>query len=103
MCVLSGQAHRPESSTGSERSPDLIDFDLFQYFRFVVNNNTVLGFSNDTSACFSSATMMFSAVCAAGANFDQFVFFDEVHPTARMHERVGRALFAALPGGVNID
>ncbi len=32
----------------------------------------------------------------AGA-IDEFVWFDEFHPTARVHDRIGRALFAFVP------
>ncbi|HKF96071.1 MAG TPA: SGNH/GDSL hydrolase family protein [Gammaproteobacteria bacterium] len=96
--LLAASVHQIEA----EHSLNLIDFNLFQYFSFVINNNIALGFSNDTAGCYSSAAMMFNAGCASGANFDQFVFFDEFHPSARMHERVARALFAVVPDGINI-
>ncbi|SJM93174.1 hypothetical protein CRENPOLYSF2_3120001 [Crenothrix polyspora] len=28
---------------------------------------------------------------------NSFVFFDEIHPTQRVHERLGRALFSVVP------
>ncbi len=42
-------------------------------------------------------SLTFNPACDSGTNFDTFVFFDEVHPTARAHERIGRALFIAVP------
>jgi hypothetical protein len=35
-------------------------------------------------------------------NFDKFIFFDELHPTKRIHERVGRGLFAVIPEFVDV-
>lgn len=76
---------------------DLDYFNLFRRFRFIINHSIALGFTNYTGACFSSVTFTFYPRCAAGANLDRFVFFDEIHPTARTHALVGRALFAAVP------
>jgi phospholipase/lecithinase/hemolysin len=86
---LSGRMHRIER----DLNLDLIDFNLFQFFRFVIKNSVALGFTNSDDACFSSVTFIFHPDC----NFDKFVFFDELHPTKRVHERVGRALFAVVP------
>jgi outer membrane lipase/esterase len=86
---LSGKMHRIER----DLNLDLIDFNLFQFFRFVIKNSVAVGFTNNDDACFSSVTFIFHPDC----NFDKFVFFDELHPTKRVHERVGRALFAVVP------
>jgi outer membrane lipase/esterase len=76
----------------------LVDFNLFQFFRFVIKNSVALGFTNSDDACFSSVTFIFHPDC----NFDKFVFFDESHPTKRIHKRVGRALFAVVPELVDV-
>jgi phospholipase/lecithinase/hemolysin len=55
--------------------------------------STSPSFTNSDDACFSSVTFIFHPDC----NFDKFVFFDEFHPTKRIHERVGRALSAVIP------
>ncbi len=34
--------------------------------------------------------------CNYGFNADQFVFFDEIHPTARVHSIFGEAFLKAL-------
>jgi phospholipase/lecithinase/hemolysin len=88
---LSRRVHRTEY----DHSLDLIEFDLYQFFRLAINNSIALGFTNNNEACFSfsSVTLIFHPDC----NFDQFVFFDEIHPTQRIHVRVGRALFAVVP------
>jgi phospholipase/lecithinase/hemolysin len=80
---------------------DLVDFNLFGYSHFIASNNLALGFTNDADACFSSVSLTFNPACDSGMNFEKFVFFDEVHPTARAHERIGRALFTAVPVPIN--
>lgn len=86
---LSGRVRRIER----DLNLDLVDFNLFEFFRFVIKNSVALGFTNSDDACFNSVTFIFHPAC----NFDKFVFFDEFHPTKRIHERVGRALFALAP------
>lgn len=76
---------------------DLVDFDLFSFYRSVFRNRTALGFTNASEGCFSTLTLTFNPDCENGANFDKFVFFDEFHPTAKTSERIGRALFAVVP------
>ena len=76
---------------------DLVQFDLFSFFNFFMENNEALGFTNTTDACFSSVTFTYDPECLDGAAFDQFMFFDEIHPTARLHQRTGRALFSIVP------
>ena len=76
---------------------DLVEFDLFSSFQFVMSNNDALRFTNTTDACFSSVTFTFDPDCLDGDAFDSFIFFDEIHPAARMHERAGRALYSVVP------
>jgi phospholipase/lecithinase/hemolysin len=47
------------------------------------------GFTNVTAPCFDGAS-----VCA---NPDQYIFWDTVHPTARVHQILGDAFTAAVP------
>lgn len=91
---LSGRIRRIER----DLNLDLVDFNLFQFFRFVIKNSIALGFTNSDDACFSSVTFIFRPDC----NFDKFIFFDELHPTKRIHERVGRGLFAVIPEFVDV-
>lgn len=68
-------------------------FDLFKLFGRIITKSDKLGFSNSTDPCFSSALMTFTPGCNFGLNFNQYVFFDEIHPTARVHAMVGEAMY----------
>lgn len=87
------------SMRGIERDldTDLVEFDLFSFIQFSITNSDALRFTNTTDACFSSITFTFHPDCLDGEAFDRFTFFDELHPTARSHERTGRALFSVMP------
>lgn len=80
-----------------ELGVDVVVFDLFRMTEFVRNDGPALGLINVTDACFSSLTFTFFAVCEEGAKLDQFLFFDEMHPTAVAHDRLARGLFALVP------
>lgn len=68
-------------------------FDLFKLFGRIIEKSDKLGFSNNTDACFLSELGQFTPGCAFGFNFDRYVYFDEIHPTARVHAIVGEAMF----------
>ncbi len=78
-------------------------FDLFSFFNELVEKADYYGFSNTTDACFNSADSTFHPDCDFGSNFDGFVFFDEIHPTARVHELVGEALYETLNSAKTIE
>ncbi len=80
---------------------DIGEFDLFRFFAAVKADASALGFANTGDACFSSVTLTFNADCEFGDNFDEFVYFDDIHPTARAHERTGQAIFALVPEPVS--
>ncbi len=74
---------------------NIAEFDLFKFFNKLVRKADRYGFSNATEACFSPdiyPTTLFHPDC----DFDQFIFFDEIHPTARVHALVGEAFHQAL-------
>ena len=79
-----------------ENGIEIVEFDLFKFFKKLLRKADHLGFTNTTDACFSSITFSFHPDCNFGASFNQFIFFDEIHPTARVHALVGEALFEAL-------
>jgi len=79
-----------------ENEIEIVEFDLFKFFKNLLRKADHLGFTNTTEACFSSITFSFHPDCNFGANFDQFIFFDEIHPTARVHALVGEAMFEEL-------
>ncbi|MFV1992615.1 MAG: SGNH/GDSL hydrolase family protein [Acidiferrobacterales bacterium] len=64
---------------------DIEQFDLFKFFGKLIKHANKYGFDNATDACFSSATLIVNPAC----NFENFVFFDEIHPTAHAHAIVG--------------
>jgi len=74
----------------------IIEFNLYRLFNNIVVNASLLGFSNNTDACFSTFAGAFHLDCNDGLNANQFVFFDEIHPTARVHGIFGEAFFKAL-------
>jgi len=77
----------------------LVQFDLFHFFRDVLENGKSLGFDNTRDACVDNPLLpaVPSVDPACLSDFDRFVFFDEVHPTNHVQQRVGRALYALVP------
>ncbi len=74
---------------------DIQRFDTFKFFRFVRKNADLLGFTNSQDACFRTAVFLATGVpqfhpdCNSGLGFDEFVFFDEIHPTAKVYLLTG--------------
>lgn len=75
---------------------DIVLFDLQAFFNNIITDSKAYHFNDTTHACFSSVSFVFYPICNA-TKIDSFVFFDEIHPTQRVHERLGRAFFAAMP------
>jgi phospholipase/lecithinase/hemolysin len=80
---------------------DLVLFDVFTFFNNIIKDSRIFLFINAKNACFSSVGVVFYPVCS-NTQLDAFVYFDEIHPTRRVHERVGRAMFALIPLCVRI-
>ncbi len=72
---------------------------LFDINREVLDNATAYGLTNLVDPCFLGfdSVPMFHLECDNGANIDTFAFFDAIHPTKPVHERIGRILFAFAP------
>lgn len=68
-------------------------FDLYKLSDRIIDKGDKLGFTNTTDACFSSELGQFNPGCNYGYNFNQYFWFDEIHPTARVHAMVGEALY----------
>jgi len=68
---------------------DVMYYDTAGLLRDVYNHPATFGFSNVTDACFNGVT-----VCA---NPDQYLFFDDFHPTAATHALLARE-FAVVVG-----
>lgn len=78
---------------------NISEFDLFKFADKLVKKADSYGFNNATEAWFSPVIYpitLFHPDCENGMNFEKFIFFDEIHPTARVHELVGEALYEAL-------
>ena len=78
----------------------LTDFDLYGYNANILANAAALGFTNTTDRCYtntpgSSAT---SAACGPNAeNINSFIYWDDIHPTARLHALWAQGFEAAVP------
>ncbi len=70
---------------------DLVEFDVFDFLRFIRANGNALEFTNTEDPCFRFSP---PGVCS---DFNSYVFFDSIHPTGRTHERAARAFFAFVP------
>lgn len=92
---LAKAIRRIERDTGL----NLIEYDLAALFDDVLQDASALGYTNSDEACFFSSTQTPNPACESGGDllFDEFFFFDEVHPTAVTHERLARAFFAFTP------
>lgn len=85
--------------TQKELNLKLVQFDLFDFFHTVLTNGDGLGFADTRHACIDNPLLPVAVddTPQCLTDFDRFVFFDEVHPTNHVHQRVGRALFALVP------
>lgn len=67
----------------------IIRFDFFKFGEDVLASADKLGFTNTTDSCLA---LLDSEEC----DFDSFVFFNELFPSAKVHELLGTALTFAL-------
>ena len=72
------------------------DFSLFTFTRLLKPTAPLFGITNTRDACFNSQSLTFNPDCDGGANFDKFSFFDEFHPTAKVHRLIGQAIFKVV-------
>jgi len=83
-------------------------FDLYSFNNGIVANAASLGITNTTDPCYASyggvtntAPLVINPACGAidpatnqAANIGQFQYWDQIHPTAKVHEAFGKALYA---------
>ncbi|NOT85975.1 MAG: SGNH/GDSL hydrolase family protein [Methylococcaceae bacterium] len=74
---------------------DIELFDLMTFFNGILNHANPNHFSNATDACYSSVYFAYYPICD-DSKMDSFVFFDEIHPTQRVHALLGHALFSEV-------
>jgi phospholipase/lecithinase/hemolysin len=75
---------------------DMVVFDTFKFVHQLVEDSRAYRIANTKDACFSSAVFDYFLNCNE-TKINSFAYFDEIHPTQRIHQRVGRALFAVIP------
>lgn len=85
----------------------VFDFDLFSFSHEVIDDFGSFGFSNVTSACTDGGDIdvglggvtltapQFIGGCSEEL-LDEYLFFDDMHPTARAHELLGDRLAATV-------
>ncbi len=81
---------RIASEARSELNIEIIEVDIFGLFELVYPSFTAFGFTNITEAAFDDETI------EVVENPDGFVFWDEIHPTTRTHELIGRIALQAV-------
>ncbi len=70
---------------------NIISFDLFGLFNDVISDPAAFGFSNATEACVG--VEVGSVDCL---DPDSYLFFDGIHPTARIHQLIGELAYEQL-------
>lgn len=85
-----------EDDNEHEHTFKIKEFSLFKLFDMIVEKSIYLGFTNNSEACFRSRIPDFHPDCNYGLNADQFIFFDEIHPTKRVHTMFGEAFIKAI-------
>jgi thermolabile hemolysin len=83
-------------SLRSQYGTAIVEFDLFTHFNKILDNSLIYGFTNNDEGCFNPNKYSFHTDCLYGREFDRFVFFDSIHPTAKTHKLIGEAMAIAV-------
>ena len=78
----------------------LREFDLYGLNTSILDNAGSYGFTNTTDRCFTSTPLSAAATpqCGVdGANIDSFLYWDDIHPTARVQALWAQGFEAAIP------
>lgn len=78
----------------------IIEFDVFTLFNQVLSNPAAFGFSNVTVPCWSGGYFGFGTQCA---NPEEYLFWDDIHPTTAAHAVVGSEAFNAVSSAAPLD
>lgn len=83
----------------------IAEADLATLLSEITDNALDYGFTVPFRACLDlgdDGTPNFDPRCGPGpAKISQFVYFDSIHPTAKIHERAGRYLYTLIPEPLN--
>jgi len=80
-------------------SASIFYFDVFGIFGSILDNPVANGFSNTTDQCRSVTFVIFENECSTP---DEFLFWDEIHPTTAAHKFLGLEAFALLSSGKKV-
>lgn len=76
----------------------IVPVDLFGFLKFLTKNGKDLGYKNVTGACFvQTGPLPTDQIENPLCDFDRFLFFDTIHPTAVTHARAAKFLESAVP------
>lgn len=91
--VYNGRLSAAVSDIEDATGLDIVEYDLFNFLDDTIDNFQEYGYTNNTDACVYAITGGgFNPEC----NFETFVFFDEIHPTAVTHQRAAAELYQLL-------
>lgn len=73
---------------------EIFSFDFYARFNQILAAPAQFGLSNTTEACFDNSPFSFHPQC----DFNTFVFFDSIHPTAKTHRILGETMLELVMG-----
>lgn len=83
-------------SLSATTSASIFYLDVFGIFGSILDDPAASGFTNTTDQCRSVSFFIFEIECA---NADEYLFWDEIHPTTAAHKFLGLEAFALLESG----
>jgi len=101
-----------QSLVSQNPNDSLLSFDLFGFNSAIGANASMLGFTNTTDRCYTNAVTVFvnpavplqdTAGCGAidpvlgATNIDHFLYWDNIHPTARVQAMWAQGFAATVP------
>ena len=92
------------AAAGLPAGTDLTQFDLYAYNQEIAANAAALGFTDTTDRCFTSTPLSAATTsqCGPGGqNISSFIYWDSIHPTARVQALWAEGMLAALDGDPN--
>ncbi|MGV0026494.1 SGNH/GDSL hydrolase family protein [Phormidesmis priestleyi] len=72
---------------------NLVSLDVFSLVNQSVNNPSSFGYTNVTDSCLKAQPPLFSGDCGTP---DQYLFWDNLHPTAKGHQQIGDLAYSVL-------
>ena len=80
----------------NKENNQIVVFDLFQYSKHFKRYASSYQIDNIKDACLLAQEQRFSDGCEMGKKLDNYFYFDEIHPSAKVHERLGFGLFSTF-------